>query len=111
MERMKHEILLLQTKVSPAPPPPPPAPCHPPPPQVQSQEEVIEAMRREIQVCRCEKSLVEQEFSQYRQHMQATLARLAAEGAEQWLRKVELRRTDNPLPSTSSSDEDSTHDS
>lgn len=78
--------------------------------QVQSQDEVITAMRRELQTCRLEKSLLELEFNQYRQHMATTLAGLATQSAKEWLTAVEERRTDDLLTS-SEEDENTTHTS
>ena len=66
-------------------------------------------MRRELRQCNLEKSLVELEFAQYRQHMAATVAGLATRGARQWLTAVEERRTDTQQ--TSSEEENTAHDS
>ena len=104
---MKHELVLLQGKVS--------LLCLftlslSSLSQVQSQDEVITAMRRELQTCRLEKSLIELEFNQYQQHMATTLTGLATRGAQEWLTAVEERRTDDLLAS-SEEDENTTHNS
>lgn len=73
--------------------------------QVQSQDEVIEALMEELKQGQMSKLRLEEEFAQYRVQMQASLLKLAAEGAEQWLKGVEEKRSFNQ---TSSSDEEST---
>ena len=71
---------------------------------------MIIAMRKELQTCRLEKSLLELEFNQYRQHMATTLSGLATRGAKEWLTAVEERRTEDLLAS-SEEDENIAHTS
>jgi tRNA(Ser,Leu) C12 N-acetylase TAN1 len=71
MERLRQEVLLLHGKL-------------------QSQEEIIDTLNREVKESRNQKEILEIEFKTYRLKMQEKITTLMEERANGWLGNLEL---------------------
>ena len=77
MERLKHEVLVLQTRLD-------------------SQGAVIDSLTQELRGCQASRAQLEREFCNYRQEAKDLLHRTVQEQAQKWLKTVE-REAENTL--------------